>query len=132
MELKQDAPAILKYLNMACDRAHGVACSELMRISFSGKREPEGIAYGVRACRIGDGEACGYAGHAYLEGKGVKQDEKLGIALLKDGCRMSDTPSCGVLMRRKEELPVPEDQKPKLYGSACKAGIKEACARVKP
>jgi TPR repeat protein len=132
IESKQDPAAALRYLNSACDRAHAAACNELSRLMGGAKRYPEAIGFAVRACRIGDAESCGFAGQNYVEGNGVAKDERKGIALLNDGCRMADMPSCGVLIRRNEELPVPDDMKQKLYASACKAGLKEACPRVKP
>ncbi|MBX3160100.1 MAG: sel1 repeat family protein [Deltaproteobacteria bacterium] len=132
-ELSASDPAkSVAYLNMACDRAASLGCVELSRLHAAKKQEPESVAYAVRACRMGNAEACRYAGLSHSLGKGVAKSDREAVGFFTEGCRMADMTSCGLLIRRNEPLPVADDTKQRIYREACAGGIAEACPKAKP
>jgi TPR repeat protein len=128
--LKQDMTATLRYANMACDRGLGRACKVLADEHHDRHDLVKFAGYALRACHMGDGGACAWIAAAYQHGEGVAQSEPDSERYTVEACRMGHLLSCGTLVQRDRELPVPPDIKRKIYTDSCNGGLKSSCARL--
>jgi len=128
--LKQDFEATGHYLRLACDRGQATACFALAHDHHTRNQPSLAARYDQRACEMGNGEACGELGLAYLTGDGVGKSEPDGERWAVEACRMGHVPACGFLIQIDHDLPVPRELQKRLYTQSCREGAKASCVRL--
>jgi TPR repeat protein len=93
------------YYQLACDKGHGPACSELGDWLAVGARldrdEKRAVALDERACDLGHLRGCWLAANLYRQGSrepgAVPKDTQRAAALLEKGCNAGDGANCSAL-----------------------------------
>lgn len=79
-----------RYLGEGCSRLNGRACSSLGNRARKMGKTPEALSYLTRACNLGYGRACFYAGSLSLENRDVQGAYRLS----QQGCSGADLRGC--------------------------------------
>jgi uncharacterized protein len=116
-----------------CAGGRGHACT-LLAIKFDNKKEETKAAeMYVKACDLGDGSGCWYAGSRYVEGRGVPKDVLRGIELLEKACAKDEKNGCLDLGSAYARHLTPPDEAKALaaWDKGCGLGYDWCCNRAK-
>ena len=151
-----------KYFEMICDKANSkdtfqmelidgsmgqkapaiigmqIFCNELGRFYDDGlgvrQSYEKALHYYKKACDLGNGESCAFAGGAYNFGKGVQKDLKTAIKFFTKSCELEFGGGCNLLgasyyygVGIKQNLLNAKE----LFGKACDLGEQDGCDKYK-
>jgi TPR repeat protein len=122
---------VLKALHTECETGRVFACLQAGWAAYSAVQQKKNVAasfaYYERACKLGSGKGCRWAGHlayTYRERQLAPNPE----VLLRRGCeKLGSAGACDQLGLYLERIANKPDDALPLWDSSCKAGVREAC-----
>jgi uncharacterized protein len=130
---KQACADVQRVDQEGCAAGKGHSCT-LIAIGFdNAKDEAKAAEMYVKACDLGDGSGCWYAGTRHVQGRGVAKDVPRGIELLEKACAKNEKNGCLDLgSAYARDLSPPDETKAlAAWDKGCGLGYDWCCNRAK-
>lgn len=109
-------------------------CVDLGILYYNGKgvrqSYEKALHYYKKACDLGDGNSCAFAGGAYLNGKGVQESLKTALKFYTKSCELEFGVGCvmlGLAYHNGDVVKQNYSKAKELYGKACDLGSQKGC-----